>query len=443
MQFPFWPNPSGYRDIDLGLSRIYELLKRVGNPHSKLPSTIHIAGTNGKGSTLAFLRAIFENADYKVHCYTSPHLVEFNERIVLAGKEVSDDFLNEILSECKKAAEIEPKINVTFFEGITVAAFLAFSKVKADVLLLEVGMGGRLDATNVIEKPDATIITPISFDHTEFLGKTLGKISFEKCGIIKPNCPVIVSKQKPSALKTIKEVARKNNSKIILACPSSKNDNSEQEFKLSFDSKFRENNKKNLIFPTPSLTGKHQLINAATAIATILSLKNQFRISQENIIAGIKNAKWKARLQKIIDGKFSKILPENFELFLDGSHNPQGAKTIIDWLKTEKKINSKNKNYLICAMLLDKDSAGFLKNFKNEIETLIGLEIPNESKSKSAKEICKIAKSLDIKAIEGSDFEDAIKKIISYHQKNYSKLPAKIIICGSLYLAGEFLKINK
>lgn len=418
MQFPFWPNPSGYRDIDLGLSRVYELLQRLGNPHLKLPPTIHIAGTNGKGSTLSFLRSIFENANYRAHCYTSPHLVEFNERIVLAGKEISDNFLNEILSQCKKAAEIEPKINVTFFEGITVAAFLAFSKVKADVLLLEVGMGGRLDATNVVESPIATIITPISFDHTEFLGKTLSKIAFEKAGIIKKNCPVIVSKQQSSVLKVIKEVAKKNKSKVI-------------DFDQNYDFEI-----------SPSLAGSHQIINAKCAIATILSLKDHFKISQKNITEGIKNAKWKARLQKIDYGKFTKKLPKNFELFLDGSHNPQGARTITAWLKTEKKKNPKTKNYLICAMLIDKDSKQFLKYFSKKIEILIGLEIPNEEKSKSAKEICDIASSLDIKAIAGLNFEDGINKIISYHQKNHRELPAKIIICGSLYLAGEFLKTN-
>lgn len=418
MQFPFWPNPSGYRDIELGLARVYALLERLGNPHLKLPPTIHIAGTNGKGSTLAFLRSIFENANYKAHCYTSPHLVEFNERIILAGKEISDDFLNEVLSECKKAAEIEPKINITFFEGITVAAFLAFSKVKADVLLLEVGLGGRLDATNVIQSPIATIITPIDIDHTEFLGKTLSKIAFEKAGIIKLNCPVVVSKQKPSALKVIKEVAKKNKSKVI-------------EFDQNYDFEI-----------SPNLAGNHQITNARCAIATILSLKNQFKISQKNITEGIKNAKWKARLQKIDDGRFAKILPDNFELFLDGSHNPAGAKTIIDWLGTDKNKSAKTKNYLICAMLIDKNSQEFLKYFSKKIEMLIGLKIPNEEKSKSAKEICDIASDVDIKAFTGSDFEDAINKIISYHKKNHRDLSAKIIICGSLYLAGEFLNQN-
>lgn len=413
--FPFWPNPSNYQNIDLGLDRVYALLERLDNPHLKLPPTIHIAGTNGKGSTLSFLKAIFEQANLKVHTYTSPHLVEFNERIVLAGSEISDKFLNDVLNKCKIAAEIDPKINVTFFEGITAAAFLAFSKVKADVLLLEVGLGGRLDATNVIKNPIATVLTPIDIDHTEFLGKTLTKITLEKCGIIKENCPVIISKQKPTALKIIIDVAQKNNSEIF---------SFDQDYKLNI---------------TPSLTGSHQIINAKCAIATILALKSKFKISKQNIEAGIKSAVWKARLQKITSGKFTQNLPNNFELYLDGSHNPQGSMTISDWLKNEDK---QIKNYLICGMLKEKNSYGFLKNFKNKIELLVGIKIENEPKTKSAKEICDVAEKLDLKALEGTNFSNAIQQITTYHSKNYSGQPAKIIICGSLYLAGNFLSKN-
>ncbi len=209
MKMPLWPNPSGYRDIELGLSRVFALLERLENPHLKLPATIHLAGTNGKGSTLSFLRAIFAESGLKIHSYTSPHLVNFNERIVLDGAEISDEFLNEILRECKKAAEISPEIKVTFFEGITVAAFLAFSRVKADILLLETGMGGRLDATNVLPEVLCSIITPIALDHQEFLGKTLAKIAFEKGGIIKKNSAVVIGKQKSSALRVLENVAPK------------------------------------------------------------------------------------------------------------------------------------------------------------------------------------------------------------------------------------------
>lgn len=416
MNLPFWPEPSGYRNIELGLSRVYQLLERLGNPHLKIPATIHLAGTNGKGSTLSYLRAIFEDANLKVHCYISPHLVRFNERIILAGKEIEDEFLNKILRECKQAAEIEPKINITFFEGVTVAAFVAFSKIPADVLLLETGMGGRLDATNVIVNPLLTIITPIAFDHTEFLGKTLSKIAFEKAGIIKPKVPVIISKQKPSALKVLQSVALENKSAVF-----------------SFDQNFN-------LQLSPSLAGSHQIINAKTAIAAIFAQK-QFKISTKNIEQGLKKAVWKARLQKIFDGKFYQILPQNFQLILDGGHNCAGATTIKNWLKAEQK-KSPTKNYLICAMLADKDSQGFLKHFVKETEMLIGLKIKDEEKSKTADEIVQIAYSLNIKAKSALGFSEAIEKIKEYHFQNYQNQPAKIIICGSLYLAGQFLGEN-
>lgn len=463
---PFWPNPSTYHNIELGLDRVYSLLARLGNPHLKLPPTIHIAGTNGKGSTQAFLRAIFEDAGLQVHCYISPHLVRFNERIILAGKEIEDDFLNEILLECKNAAELEPKINATFFEGITVAAFLAFSRIKADILLLETGMGGRLDATNVITNPIATIITPIAFDHTEFLGKTLAKIAFEKAGIIKPNCPVVISKQKPSALKVLQEVALKNDCEVFHACHSRAGWNPES-LKTKLDSRLRGNEKL-------SLAGEHQIINAKTAIATIFAQK-KFKISSKNITNGLQKAIWPARLQKITEGKFFQILnsnqptpsllgakrrgnpettkknwiatPENglamtsMELILDGSHNVEGAKTIENWLQQEHK-KFPTKNYLICAMLKDKDSYGFLKHLVKQTELLIGLEIKDETRSKNAKEIVKIAAELKIKAKTAIGFADAIEKIKKYHFQNYQNQPAKIIICGSLYFAGKFLSEN-
>jgi dihydrofolate synthase/folylpolyglutamate synthase len=448
MKLPFWPNPSNYYNIELGLKRVYQLLERLDNPHKKLPPTIHIAGTNGKGSTLAFLRAIFEDANLKVHTYTSPHLVRFNERIVLNGAEISDDFLNEILHKCQEAAEIQPKIDVTFFEGITVAAFLAFSQIKADVLLLEVGMGGRLDATNVIQNPIATIITPIAFDHTEFLGKTLAKIAFEKAGIIKPNCPVVISKQKPSALKVLKDVAEKNNSEVFVfeenrttqhRHPGASRDPLYDEMNpdLRLDDDTRKNGP---ILPLLSLTGDHQIINAKTAIAAILAQK-KFKISKENIECGLQKAVWPARLQKITDGKFFKILPNNFELILDGSHNSEGVKTIGNWLRLEQKKLS-TKNYLICAMLKDKDSKGFLKHLVKQTEMLIGLKIKDESRSKTAEEIIEIAQSLNIKGQTASEFLEAIEQIKKYHINNYQNQPAKIIICGSLYFAGKFLEEN-
>lgn len=427
MKTVIWPDFKGYRNIELGLSRVYDLLDRLGNPQKKLPSTIHIAGTNGKGSTLSFLNSIFKEAGYSAHIYTSPHLVNFNERIIVAGQEISDDLLTESLLECKKAAEKLPKIEVTFFEGITVAAFLAFSKIKADVLLLETGMGGRLDATNILPEVLCSIITPVSFDHTDFLGKTLGKIAFEKAGIIKKNCPVIISKQKKQALEAIINQAAKNNS-------ATKVFNKDWTVTKHKDGFLFDGFGKSIELPLPSLLGKHQIENAGTAIATILTQK-KFKITQNHIRSALTKTFWPARLQKITSGKFFKMLPNNFELYLDGSHNLQGAETISKFLKSQKN----KKTFVIFAMLQDKDCEGFLKKISKEINQLIALEIPNENKSCAKNDITKLANKLLIKSMSENDFDGAFSRILSDKRTDEEFL---ILVCGSLYLAGSFLEQN-
>ena len=424
MKLPFWPNPKGYRDIDLGLKRVYDLLARLDNPQQKLPPTIHLAGTNGKGSTLSFLCAIFTEAGYQVHSYTSPHLVLFNERIVLAGVEISDKFLNECLQTCKDAALQHPQIEVTFFEGVTVAAFLAFSKVKADILLLETGMGGRLDATNVIAENLLSIITPIAFDHTDFLGKTLAKIAYEKAGIIKKNCPVIVGKQKVSAFTAIKKQADKLRSSTKIFGKDFGYKKNAKSFTIKLENELHN-------FPLPSLSGAHQIENATVAIVAALSQK-ALPVTQEQIKFALAKTFWPARLQKITSGKFIKNIPSNCELILDGSHNLQGASTVQKFLKSQKN----KKRFVIFSMLQDKDCAGFLNKIKNEVDVLIALTIPDESKSRDKNQILEIAKNLGINTVTANDFEDAFKKI------NSSESSSLAIICGSLYLAGKFLEEN-
>ncbi len=262
MKIPFWPEFKGYRDIDLGLDRVFRALERLDNPHKKLPKVIHIAGTNGKGSTLAFLRSVFESSNYKVHAYSSPHLVEFNERIYLAGKNISDEFLNECLKECKEKCEKDPEISLTFFEGTTLAAFLAFSRVEADILILETGMGGRLDATNVLDEVLASIITPISIDHAEFLGDDIAKIAFEKAGILKENCLAICGKQELEALNVIKNRANQLNCKLLA-------------YGEDFD------NSKALEFDRPKyLKQKHQIENLSSVLAFIFA-QNEFKFDLE------------------------------------------------------------------------------------------------------------------------------------------------------------------
>lgn len=417
MKLPFWPSPLGYRNIDLGLSRVYQLLERLENPHLKLPPTIHIAGTNGKGSTLAFMHSIFTESGLKVHSYTSPHLVNFNERIILAGQEISDDFLNEVLLECKTAAEKSPKISVTFFEGITVAAFLAFSRIKADILLLETGLGGRLDATNVLPKVLCSIITPIAFDHTEFLGNDLGKIAFEKGGIIKKDCPILSGKQKLSALKTLENQALKNKSII-------KSFNKDWKIKKRKEGFLFSGFGKEISLAQPSLLGDHQIENASLAIAASL-LQKRFPISESNIKSAISKAFWPARLQKITGSPFCQ---KNTELYLDGGHNLHAARSVLKFLKSKKDC----KKFVIFAMLQDKDCEGFLKKIAPEVDHLIALTIPNEPKTLQAEDIVKIAKKVGIKSEMAKNFDEAF--LICKPDEELL-----IIICGSLYLAGDFL----
>lgn len=405
MRLPSWPDPQSYSHIDLGLDRVFELLARLDNPHLKIPPTIHIAGTNGKGSTLAFLRAIFTEAGFKIHSYTSPHLVNFNERISLAGSEISDEFLEKVLAECKTAAEKFPQIFVTFFEGVTVAAFLAFSRVKADLLLLETGMGGRLDATNVLPEVLCSVITPIDFDHEEFLGKTLTKIAREKAGIIKKNCPVIVGKQKVEVLRVIEGKASS------MRCEMKNYELGIRSYELG-------------------LVGKYQRDNAALAVAAALTQK-KFLITEKQICDGLKKAVWPARLEKISAGKFFTMMPKSCELYLDGSHNLQGVQTVKEFLKEQKK----KKIIVIFSMLKDKNCEGFLRKIAPQIDQLIAITIPNETRSRKASEINEIAKKIGINSDVAENFTGALEKIKGDED-------AVVLVCGSLYLAGEFLREN-
>jgi len=458
---PFWPNPLGHRDIKLGLERVHELLARLDNPHLKLPPIIHIAGTNGKGSTLAFLKAILEQHNLRVHCYISPHLVNFNERIIINGKPIAEDFLNLLLNECKQKAEIEPKIEVTFFEGTTIGAILAFSKIEADIVLLETGMGGRLDATNVILENLCSIISPIDFDHQEFLGDSLEKIAFEKAGIIKDNCPVIVAKQEENTYSVIANQTKiKSSAMISFGKDFGINDSggkkiywlkssicralNEQEKKLFLNN---ENNNIEFELENIGLNGSHQLINVAVAITAILQ-QNYFKLKIDKIINGIANTKWQARLQKIESGTLFNLIDNvaNFELFLDGSHNQQGARTVADFLQLKKNNKIKEgKNLKIIAMiamLQDKDSEGFFANISSLIDELIILEIENEPKSRSKEDLIKIASKNKIKNVVANNLDEAFN-LAKLMMKNHHNSPDfLIILTGSLYFAGQFLQKN-
>ncbi len=421
---PHWPLPIWHNNINYELSKTYQLLGALGDPHLKLPPVIHIAGTNGKGSTTAFCRAILEAQGLKVHCYTSPHLIRFNERIVIASLEISDQLAFEYLERTRIAAEAN-NIEVTFFEGVTAAAFLAFSEIKADIALIEVGMGGRLDSTNVVN-PEVTIITPVSLDHTIYLGNTLSQIALEKAGIMKKNVPCITSLQTEEAFNIFELKAQELEIDLVSYEYDYVVDKTKDGFIFKSD-------KKTLELPRPSLAGDHQYINASAAIAAICNLKS-FNIADEAIIKGVTSAKWPARLQQITKGRLFNSLSENEEIWLDGAHNEAGAEVLSLWI--DEQVDSDI--YLIVGITKGRDIKAFLKYFVGKVKMVVGILVESEASSYQAIQISDAAASMGFNTVSASSIEDAITRIhdISSLKKN------KIIFCGSLYLAGDALSFN-
>ena len=407
------------KQIDLSLERLKELLKKLGNPQNKLPPTIHVAGTNGKGSTIAFLRAIFEENNYKVHVYTSPHLINFNERIRLNSKIISDTLLNELLQECEFYNKKNP---ITFFEITTAAAFLAFSRVKSDILMLETGLGGRFDATNIIPKTLCNVITPISMDHMGFLGNKIELIASEKIGIFKNKTPAIISPQKKSVLKIIEEKAKKMNIELVTY---KKN---WEIFKTSKTNFCYRLNDKIETFLSPRLYGNHQFYNAGAAI-TASKTQTKFKLHPNLISMGVCKTFWPARMQKLDSGKLIKIVNKNFEIWLDGGHNEDASEMIYENLKNWKE----SKVFLIFGMINGKDPKTFLKKLIKKIEFLqiVPLQnfsfIPPSQIKKDFSSFKQIIRS-----------SESIEESLVYIKNKFQS--GKIVICGSLYLAGEVLR---
>ncbi|WP_339046323.1 folylpolyglutamate synthase/dihydrofolate synthase family protein [Candidatus Mesenet endosymbiont of Agriotes lineatus] len=428
VRMPHWPKPLGFRPQDFDLDRIFKLLDRLGNPEKKLPPVIHVAGTNGKGSTIAFIGHIMEAAGYKVHTYTSPHLINFNERITLTGKHIADRELYSILEECRIAAE---GIAITFFEGTTAAAFLVFSRIKADILLVEVGMGGRLDATNVIDNPLLTIITSISLEHTEYLGSTVEIIAGEKAGIIKPNVTCVIAPQQDSVMRILEFYVSKNKSPLYRGeyewiCK--QHDSHSILFQSSAQS---------LHLPLPSLQGAHQITNAGNAIAacSILSGKYNYNIDYEHIASGIKKTYWPARLEHIKSGQLIDMLPTDWKLFIDGAHNPAGAQILSEWIAN----NFKKGVYIILGVTKDKDIEEFLKHIKIHTRLLCTVCVKSEPRSQNAKFVEEKAVAAGINAIACDSLSNAISKILNEAACSEAET---IIVCGSLFLAADFMLEN-
>ena len=407
--------------IDLSLDRMERLLGLLGNPERKLPPVIHVAGTNGKGSTVAFCRAIMEAAGLTVHCYTSPHLVRFHERIRLAGELISEDHLNALLEECERANGGEP---ITFFEITTAAAFLAFSRVKADYLILEVGLGGRLDATNMIDRPKVTAITSIGLDHQQFLGETIEEIAREKAGILKRGVPAVIGRMPEAARGAIEAVAEKVSAPLAIAGQDW--DCFVQHGRLVF-----QDGDGLLDLPLPALKGAHQTGNAGNAIAVMRLLQDP-RIGEAEIGKGLTSAAWPARLQRLKGGALSNLLPAGAELWLDGGHNADAGVVLAESVG-EMHARDHRPLVLIWGMLNTKDASQFFRPLAKLSPQVITLTIPGEPNAIPAEALAETARALGVKATTAEGVENAVRQAASHGPAS------RVLICGSLYLAGHVL----
>ncbi|NOR30237.1 MAG: bifunctional folylpolyglutamate synthase/dihydrofolate synthase [Sulfitobacter sp.] len=403
--------------IDLTLDRMWRLLDALGNPQNNLPPVIHIAGTNGKGSTQAMIRAGLESAGHRVHAYTSPHLARFHERIRVAGDLISEADLTAVLDECYDANNGG---NITYFEITTCAALLAFSRTPADYTLLEVGLGGRLDATNVVDTPALTVITPVSIDHQQYLGDTLGQIAGEKAGIIKRRVPCVVGPQQDEAMDVIEAEATRHHAPLLAYG---------QQWHVGPEAgrMVYQDEKGLLDLPRPNLLGAHQINNAGAALAALRLLG----IADGHCEAAITRAQWPARMQRLKTGPLVEAA-ENAELWLDGGHNPAAGEAIADLLGSMPK----RATYLICGMLNTKDIAGYLRPLATQAEKLVAVSIPGEAATLPAHETAQAARGVGMQAEEAPSLHQALVDILA------DDPAARVLICGSLYLAGGVLREN-
>jgi dihydrofolate synthase/folylpolyglutamate synthase len=417
--------------IDLSLGRIEDLLGRLGNPETKLPPVIHVAGTNGKGSVIALLRAMLETANHRVHTYTSPHLVRFHERIRLAtGPGISafidEDTLAATLDECEAANGDAP---ITFFEVTTAAAFLAFSRVPADVLILEVGLGGRLDATNAIHHPALTVITPVSVDHVGFLGPDLGGIAGEKAGILKPGVQAVIAPQVPQALAAIQDRAYKIRAPLALFGSAwTATADGPANMTVSVGDATH-------TLPGPALIGSHQIQNAGLAVACLQFLPD-LPVDHDAMGRGLLGTTWPGRLQRLT-GALAARLPDGAELWLDGGHNPAAARALAttarDWAATDPKPL-----VLVLGMLRTKNPGEFLGALAAEADAMVAVPVVGEDASLSPASLASMASDAGLTM----GIKDSLEAALDHIAKTRTSIPPRVLICGSLYLAGTALSAD-
>ena len=428
-----------HTEIDLSLDRTYRFLAKLGNPHLRLPRTVHIAGTNGKGSTSATLYALLTAAGQSVHTYTSPHLVHPTERIRLANAPISSEALIDLVNECIEINNGEP---ITFFEMFTCAALLSFSRVSADWLILETGMGGRLDTTNVVPNPVATIITTISYDHQRFLGDTLPKIAYEKAGIMKPGVPCVIGYQLPESIQAgIMAVMQQFSQDLSTPAPlvrfgaewCTAPETGQMLFRYEDDS---------ILTRRPSLSGNHQLWNAGAALAAFkIIAPGHFK--SEILSTGLGQIRWPARLQTLENHPYNVMVPAGWEIILDGGHNDSAGLVLAvqmeEWHKTDPRPL-----HMIVAMVNRKDAAAFLRPLHPYVDHLIVTEIQNEATTYKAVDLKAIAEDLGFKDVHQAGRPDeAIELSVRLMNTSQNLGPQRILIAGSLFLAGNVLSLTK
>src|SRR5690349_11487013 len=407
--------------MDLGLDRERRLLAALGHPELRLPPVIHVAGTNAKGSTIAYLRAMLEAAGKKVHVYTSPHLVHFNERIRLAGKLVSTRRINDALEEVERINAGAP---ITQFEITTSAALKLFAETPADYLLLEVGLGGDFDSTNVIDHPLGVIITPVDFDHQKWLGYSIDEIASHKAGILKRGAPAVIGRQRDEGLVAIERAAAKL--RVTPFVQGRDYDSYAQDGRLIYQ------DEAGLIdLPPPALIGHHQFDNAGIAIAAVRHF--HLPVSDAQIGEGLRTVVWPARIQPL-QGKLRDLLPKSSELWLDGAHNAHGAAALA--LSLEEMNAARPKPLiLIVGMMNTREPADFLKSFVPMAPRVLALTIPGEPNAHPAGRIAEAAMAAGLSARTHRSVESALRDAAATPG-------ARVVICGSLYLGGDVLAKN-
>jgi len=416
------------RVIDLSLDRVFAALERLGDPHKNMPPVFHVAGTNGKGSTIAFLRSILEAAGKSVHVYTSPHLVRFNERIVVAGREIGDDALIDALERCDRAVGEE---KLTYFETTTCAALLAFAETPADFALIEVGLGGRLDATNVFDRPLAALIAPVDLDHQQFLGDSLSLIAAEKAGILRPGAPAVVGVQAPAAMATIEARAVEVGAPLFAF-------GRQWQVYAEHGRMIYQDEAGLCDLDPPRLPGSHQIANAGLAVAGLRAAG--LGLADGVVSQGIASARWPARLQRLTCGPIvdlaETLIGAQPEIWLDGGHNPHAGRAVAAALAGFEERNSKPL-VMIAGMQAKKDAEGYFSAFAGLASKLYAVAADHPGVA-AAEDVARAAQAAGLDAECAGAVEAALRRACT---EKYGE-PPRLLISGSLYLAGEILREN-